>query len=256
MNTLKPWKVQPLSNMGTRFPSQRLTNDAISTKFCRSATVRILSQISPQSVPTVTIPYTELKDQSADLSGKIEQGFGSNGMGIPSILEVPGYTSLRRNLVQLAPGLANLPDTKKLEVPYNRYNIGWSHDKEQLESGKPDMMKKGSYYANPIFDVPTTELSHVGRYWDPSYCGPNIWPRDAMPELELRHQMVSKGMRMKVYFFDPFFKKRSCSKCSGLHLWDEFSMCFEKIKSFEPIKTKKVDSRINWIISSIANSDH
>ncbi|XP_075502066.1 uncharacterized protein LOC142540070 isoform X2 [Primulina tabacum] len=50
--------------------------------------------------------------------------------------------------------LANLPDTKKLEVPYYRYNIGRSHDKEQLESGKPDMMK-GSYYANPIFDVPT-----------------------------------------------------------------------------------------------------
>ncbi|XP_073031600.1 uncharacterized protein [Primulina eburnea] len=31
--------------------------------------------------------------------------------------------------------LANLPDKKKLEVLYNRYNVGWSHDKEQLESG-------------------------------------------------------------------------------------------------------------------------
>lgn len=27
-----------------------------------------------------------------------------------------------------------------------------------------DMMK-GSFYANPILDVPTTELSHVERYW-------------------------------------------------------------------------------------------
>ncbi|XP_073031592.1 uncharacterized protein [Primulina eburnea] len=84
MNTLKPWQVQPLSNIGTRFPSRRLTNYAISTKLCRSAMVRIFSQISPQSVPTVAIPYTELKDQSADLSGKIEQGFGSNGLGTTS----------------------------------------------------------------------------------------------------------------------------------------------------------------------------
>ncbi|XP_073145404.1 uncharacterized protein [Henckelia pumila] len=190
MNTLKPWQLQPLSNVGTRFPSQRLMNDAISTKFCRSATVRIFSQ-TPQSVPTVTIPYTELKDQSADLSGKIEQGFGPNGLGILSISEVPGYTSLRRNLLQLAPRLANLPDEvkNKLEDPYSRYNIGWSHGKEQLESGKPDMMK-GSYYANPILDVPTTVLSHVERY--PSYCGPNIWPRDAVPELEFAFKALGK----------------------------------------------------------------
>ncbi|XP_073018259.1 uncharacterized protein [Primulina eburnea] len=194
MNTLKP--SQPLCNAGTRFFSQRLTNDAISAKFRRheprrSATVRIFSQISHRSVPTVTIPYTELKDQSADLSGKIEKGFGPNGLGILSISEVPGYTSLRQNLLRLAPRLANLPDEvkNKLEDPRSRYNIGWSHGKEQLESGKPDMMK-GSFYANPILDVPTTELSHVERY--PSYCGPNIWPRDAVPELEMEFKALGK----------------------------------------------------------------
>ncbi|KAG4912531.1 hypothetical protein JHK84_052991 [Glycine max] len=37
--------------------------------------------------------------------------------------EVPGYSSLRRNLLHLAP----------------RYNFGWSHGKEKLEFGKPSI---------------------------------------------------------------------------------------------------------------------
>ncbi|KAK6156482.1 hypothetical protein DH2020_010730 [Rehmannia glutinosa] len=142
------------------------------------------SQIPAHTVPAVTISYAELKDQTADVSEKIELGFGPNGLGILSISDVPGYTLLRQNLLHLAPRLASLPEEVKreLEDPDSRYNIGWSHGKEKLESGKPDMLK-GSFYANPILDVPTNELSVVERY--PSYCRPNIWPRGALPELEL-----------------------------------------------------------------------
>ncbi|KAL9296094.1 hypothetical protein ACSQ67_021990 [Phaseolus vulgaris] len=123
-------------------------------------------------------------DKNADLSLKIEEGFGTNGLGILSVTDVPGYPSLRRNLLQLAPRLAKLPKEVKedLEDPNSRYNFGWSHGKEKLESGKPDILK-GSYYANPILDTPTTEVSLIQRY--PSYCGSNIWPRNALPELEV-----------------------------------------------------------------------
>nr|GFC87603.1 putative 2-oxoglutarate (2OG) and Fe(II)-dependent oxygenase superfamily protein [Tanacetum cinerariifolium] len=79
---------------------------------------------------------------------------------------VPGYVSLRQNLLNLAP----------------RYNFGWSHGKEKLESGKPDLLK-GSFYANPILDKPTTEASLIERY--PAYCGSNIWPQSNLPELEV-----------------------------------------------------------------------
>lgn len=140
---------------------------------------------------TVTISYSDLQDLDADLSMKIEEGFGRNGLGILSIKDVPGYSSLRRNLLDLSPRLANLPEEvkKELEDPHSRYNFGWSHGKEKLESGKLDLMK-GSYYANPILDVPTTDSYLIQRY--PSYCGANIWPRTALPELEAAFKALGK----------------------------------------------------------------
>ncbi|XP_042001028.1 uncharacterized protein LOC121750543 isoform X1 [Salvia splendens] len=136
------------------------------------------------TLSTPTISYDQLKDTSADLSEIIKLGFGPNGLGILSISNVPGYQLLRQNLLCLAPRLAGLPEDVKLQLedPNSRYNFGWSHGKEKLESGKPDMMK-GSFYANPLLDVPTNDQSLVQRY--PSYCGPNIWPHDVLPELEL-----------------------------------------------------------------------
>ncbi|KAF8036497.1 hypothetical protein BT93_C2273, partial [Corymbia citriodora subsp. variegata] len=142
-------------------------------------------------VRPVTISYSDIKDRRADLSLKIEQGLGPNGLGIISISDVPGYPSLRRSLLHLSPRLANLPEEtkKELEDPNSRYNFGWSHGKEKLESGKPDTLK-GSFYANPLLDVPTTEESLIMRY--PSYCGSNIWPTRALPELELAFKALGK----------------------------------------------------------------
>ncbi|MBA0867748.1 hypothetical protein Goshw_003589 [Gossypium schwendimanii] len=140
---------------------------------------------------TVTIPYYELKDKDADLSLKIEEGFGPNGLGILSITDVPEFPSLRRNLLCLSSRLAALPEDvkKELEDPQSRYNFGWSHGKEQLESGKPDLLK-GSFYANPLIDVPTNDTYLIQRY--PSYCGANIWPLAALPELEVAFKALGK----------------------------------------------------------------
>lgn len=41
---------------------------------------------------------------------------------------------------------------------------------------------KASFYANPIVDTPTLDARLVQRY--PSYCRPNLWPREALPPLE------------------------------------------------------------------------
>ncbi|XP_038695488.1 uncharacterized protein LOC119992769 [Tripterygium wilfordii] len=130
------------------------------------------------------------------------------------------FSSLRRDLLHLAPRLASLSEElkKELEDPDSRYNFGWSHGKEKLESGKLDMLK-GSFYANPILDVPTTDahliqrddwwwvmtnnsnriytyvptdkdIPHLHRY--PSYCGSNIWPDKALPELEVAFKALGK----------------------------------------------------------------
>ncbi|OIW05553.1 hypothetical protein TanjilG_23339 [Lupinus angustifolius] len=66
-----------------------------------------------------------------------------------SHLQVPGYSSLRTNLLHLAPRLANLPKEVKegLEDPHSRY---------------------------------------------PSYCGSNIWPSSALPELEVAFKALGK----------------------------------------------------------------
>ncbi|CAH9102009.1 unnamed protein product [Cuscuta epithymum] len=149
------------------------------------------SQAPSPTVPAVTISYNELKDKCSDLSAKIEEGFGQDGLGILSVSDVPEYTLLRQNLLLLSHRLANLPESVKqeLEDPDSRYNFGWSHGKEKLESGKPDTMK-GSFYANPILDVPTTERSLMERY--PSYCRPNIWPHTTLPELEIAFKALGK----------------------------------------------------------------
>ncbi|KAF6172930.1 hypothetical protein GIB67_035484 [Kingdonia uniflora] len=180
--------------------STNLTKPTRFPLFCpsgRSLSRRILClrmSCTLRNVPTlqtVSISYSELKDKNADLSMKIEEGFGPNGLGILSVSDVPGYSSLRQNLLHLSPRLANLPEEvkKELEDPASRYNFGWSHGKEKLESGKPDTFK-GSFYANPILDKPTTEISLIQRY--PSYCQPNIWPDNALPELEADFKALGK----------------------------------------------------------------
>jgi len=59
------------------------------------------------------------------------------------------------------------------------YSFGWSHGKEKLE-GKPDY-SKGSYYNNPVYDVPFEDQETVKKY--PAFAHPNIWPREELPEL-------------------------------------------------------------------------
>ncbi|CAN0185025.1 unnamed protein product, partial [Ectocarpus sp. 4 AP-2014] len=50
---------------------------------------------------------------------------------------------------------AALPEETKAryEHPQSCFNFGWSHGKESLETGGPDLAK-GSFYANPCFDAP------------------------------------------------------------------------------------------------------
>ncbi|XP_028117194.1 uncharacterized protein LOC114314865 [Camellia sinensis] len=102
-----------------------------------------------------------MQDKNIDLSAKIEEGFGPNGLGILSISDVPEYSSLRQNLLCLSPRLACLPEDvkKELEDPNSRYNFGWSHGKEKLESGKP-----GRLVPSQLFTVVTLLRLHQ-RGW-------------------------------------------------------------------------------------------
>ena len=90
-------------------------------------------------------------------------------------------------------GFANvqaLPDDVKSKYadPTSTYNFGWSHGVEMLANGQPDRYK-GSYYANPLIDVPTTDEALMKQY--PAYCRPNIWPTKDLPEYQPAFQYVS-----------------------------------------------------------------
>nr|GMD01691.1 uncharacterized protein LOC109147995 [Ipomoea batatas]GMD88382.1 uncharacterized protein LOC109147995 [Ipomoea batatas] len=63
-------------------PYRRITRRAF------AAMASCSSQVPSHTVRTVTISYTELKDKNADLSEKIEEGFGPNSLGILSISDV------------------------------------------------------------------------------------------------------------------------------------------------------------------------
>lgn len=172
----------------------------------------------PPSARPVTIPFADLRDRGKDLGAFIEEGFGPKGLGIVSITGVPGYPELRKRLLLLAPRLVNLPDDvkKELEDPDSRYQIGWGHGKEKVESAKWDPVR-GSYCANPVFDVPTTDDVSITRY--PTYCRPNIWPTDHLPELEIAFKDLGKLMLdvglMLAYHCDRYVMQRGVGQYIG-----------------------------------------
>ena len=76
-------------------------------------------------ITPVSIDYASLLNNS-NLSSEIIQAFGSSGLGILSIKNIPNYTEKRLRLLPLARSLAQLPQTskEKLEKPEVNYSVG------------------------------------------------------------------------------------------------------------------------------------
>lgn len=179
------------SCLGTRLPDKFQPLHYKSSSFTIVATMADIPPHRIFSSPVVSVAYSDLQDKNADISPELEAGFGSMGLGILAVSGVPRYTSLRQQLLSLAERLATLPEPvrRRLEDPDSRYSFGWSHGKETLESGQPDVLK-GSFYANPLLDKPTCSEELMQRY--PSYCRPNLWPTTYLPELEQAFKDLGK----------------------------------------------------------------
>lgn len=61
---------------------------------------RASEHINECQVPVVSL--ADLKNDEKDLSGEIEQAFGSEGMGILAVSNVPDLESMRKKLLPLA----------------------------------------------------------------------------------------------------------------------------------------------------------
>jgi isopenicillin N synthase-like dioxygenase len=131
----------------------------------------------------VTVDFNDLLSDVSSLGPQIAEAFGFDGPGLIAVKNVPNLTELRQQLLPLAHRFANLPEgvLAKYEHAESHYSFGWSHGKEMMSAGKPDF-SKGSYYANPTFDVPFEDEALIKEY--PSFCHPNIWPTADLPEME------------------------------------------------------------------------
>jgi isopenicillin N synthase-like dioxygenase len=155
--------------------------------------------MAPPTASIVSISYQDLVDfdpenvKNQELVEKIGKAFGADSscLGILAVTGIPNFTQQREALLPLAAQVANLPDLVTCESPESMYSTGWSHGREQLAPGQPDMAK-GSYYANPLTEdlVPAliareaneNQNEHRAAYWKeqgelhPAFYAANVWP--------------------------------------------------------------------------------
>ena len=153
-----------------------------------------MASSNPTPTP-ICIDYAELLHTSptTPLKSKLLDAYGPDGLGILTISNVPGYLQRRTALLPLACRLSHLPPPTlaTLTDAASSYNFGWSCGQEALENEAVDA-RKGSFYANPLLDQPTTDPHLIAT--QPAYCRPNIWPRQQLPELEKAFKDLSRIM--------------------------------------------------------------
>jgi isopenicillin N synthase-like dioxygenase len=155
---------------------------------------------TPQTTKLVIVDYRDVQDTSLSssssllLQAALEQAFGPLGCGILGISNVPTFEQAKTDLLPLAHRLAHLPTSEliALEDPTSFYNAGWSHGKEQLRPDQPDLAK-GSFYFNPLLDVPGTEHDRITY---PASYPCNKWPSSSsLPELEPAAKCMGQLMK-------------------------------------------------------------
>lgn len=128
--------------------------------------------------------------KSHNINSIIEKAYGKDGLGILLIEDVPNLMFLRENLLQSIKEFAELPENIKNKYVHDKsnYSVGWSHGKEKMKKGNADY-KKGSFYANPIQDIITTDYNLKEE--KPEIYSDNIWPEE-VPNVEVFFKQTSK----------------------------------------------------------------
>ncbi len=82
----------------------------------------------------VTLDYNDLI-AGVDLSDRIHEAYGLEGLGVLTVKNIPGWVETRQRLLPLAQRFASLPEdvlSKYVHEP-SKYSFGWSHGKENLQ---------------------------------------------------------------------------------------------------------------------------
>jgi hypothetical protein len=118
-------------------------------------------------VPLTILDWDEIavEETSDALLAKLEYALGPQGIGLVAIRGVPNLVEMKQTFLPQAHALVQLPteylESEALTDAASLYNAGWSHGKEKLGEDKPPDTAKGSFYYNPVTDVPgTTQDRH------------------------------------------------------------------------------------------------
>lgn len=175
--------------------------DTFPTTFPCSVGVDMNGSPTVQELDIPVVPYASLRQADPATSSILRQAMGTDGLGIVSVSDIPGFSEMRQRLLPLAKRLAAQPREvlARLEDEASSFNVGWSFGRELLD-GRVDT-RKGSFYANPNMDVPTEDVALIEKY--PCYCRPNVWPApgsdldDLEPAFkELGQLMYQVGMEL------------------------------------------------------------
>jgi len=213
----------------------------------------------PVASNPVIVSYEAVKDPNTNLSNEIEEAFGLSGLGLIVVKGIPDFPKLRQNLLPLSSEFAKLPNSVKEKYVHGQshYSFGWSHGKEQLKAGVPDIYK-GSYYNNPQYDVPTTDPARIAAA--PEVCCQNIWPKEDLPELEpafkaLGQLIVNVGLELAHHcdkhvlaklgnrfheenYLKNVIRSSRCTKARLLHYFE--------VPDASPVSSTETDNWCGW----------
>ena len=129
----------------------------------------------------IILDWTEIAttETSPTLLAKLEQALGPHGIGLVAIRNVPDFVATKNAFLPQGYKLVRTLPAEYLEQELtdaaSLYNAGWSFGKEKLGDDKPPDTSKGSFYYNPVTDVPgTPQDRHKYPYSYPC----NKWPTE------------------------------------------------------------------------------
>ena len=176
------------------------------------------------SAEVVTISFDDISS-GADLDRQIEQAFSFSGLGLVLIEGYPEFAEKREAVLREIRKFALLPEEvrERYARPECSYSFGWSHGKEKMKSGVPDLAK-GSFYARPHGDVVEPDDSPRKQQFPETYAD-NIWPSEESPGLEHAFKEMSR-VQMEIghhmcRLFDRYLNKIT-SAASQPHQLDTF----------------------------------
>ena len=180
------------------------------------------------------LDWSEIADTETTtpaLLSKLEHALGATGIGLVAIRNVPDFVETKAAFLPQAHALAHLPAAyleEHLTDAASLYNAGWSHGKEKL-GDKPDLAK-GSFYYNPIIDVPGTPAD---RHKYPYSYPVNKWPNN-LPGFREAAMRMGRILKDATVVLAKHIDALAASKCADYPT----QFLYQRMKDTDKVKAR------------------